>query len=80
MLLEKNIKYMAVLKLIVKLFSKCNIPEETSGEIVSVILQILEKSIASTVVSGASNSNPHSSFYNDAVLQYYVVSIIILYF
>lgn len=44
-ILDKNLKYLVNLKQVIKLLAKIliNMPEETSREIVSVVLQIIEK-------------------------------------
>jgi hypothetical protein len=60
-ILDKNLKYLVNLKQVIKLFAKIliNMPEETSKEIVCVVLQILEKclSVDGQEVQGQANNN-----------------------
>jgi hypothetical protein len=81
MLLEKNVKYVVNLGLIVKLISKTNLPQETSNDLANEILEILEKILTKVNNSNLNNSdsstNPmfkekDSKDSNDSVFKYYV--------
>lgn len=66
--LEKNLKYIILIRSVVKFLSKCEVPNETRSEIISATLEIIER-----ILTSASQNFPQVN--KDAIFKYYVRNI-----